>query len=90
MPFNLQSIKIQRLRLVAISHGIEASLFSLSCLVGSLCTIIFYAKHLPVVLLHLVLHVHIAFAVRIVYVVSSISFNGSVKWLHIDLLVCLL
>lgn len=30
VPFNLQSIKIQRLGL-DISHGIEGSLFSLSC-----------------------------------------------------------
>lgn len=42
-------------------------------------------KHL-VVLLYLVLHVYIAFAVRITCLVSSVSFNGGVKWLHIDLL----
>lgn len=85
MLLYLQSLKIQRLGLVAISHGIEGSLFSLSCWVGSLITIIFYVKHL-VVLLYLVLHVYIAFAVRITCLVSSVSFNGGVKWLHIDLL----
>lgn len=40
------------------------------------------------VMLNLVLHVHIAFAVRVMWVVRSSSFNGNVKWLHIDLLAC--
>lgn len=50
MPFNLQFIRMQKIRLIAAIHGSEGWLFSLSCRVGSLFTSIFYEKHFPVVL----------------------------------------
>lgn len=69
MPFNLQSIRMQRIRLIAISHGIEGSLFSLSCRIGSLITSIFYGKRFPVALVS----VSLTCSVRIIVV----SFHSS-------------
>lgn len=48
---------MQRIRLIAISRGIEGSLFAFSCC-GSLVTSIYYGSHFPVVLVFVVLHVH--------------------------------